>query len=164
MSWGRILEDISLKLLVKQAERGDGSHGSDQISWAQLLAALLPPCALGEGSAITLCCIFAACLVGTIVLSIWEEKLPQGSGSRRLLLGAAVQPWSTCRGSKQSWGIVTCHLLHTRCAGSAPPSHSLVQVPSACGDPFQCLPLLARMWDQIWPHDNQEGKLVAWAE
>lgn len=128
---------------------------------------LLPYCLpVPLGKALPLLC------VAFLLLALWGQQFfpsgrknsPQGSGSRRLLLGAAVQPWSTCRGRKQSWRIVTCHLLHTRFAGSAPPSQSLMQVPSASGDPFQCLPLLARMWGQIWPHDNQEGKLVAWAE
>ena len=148
------------------AERGDGSPGSDQISWAQLPAALSPPCDLGEGSVITPCCISAVCPVGTIVLSIWEKKQSPGIGSRRLL-GAAVQDSLSLehlhrvKTVLESWHL---HLPCARCAGSAPPPQSLVQVPSACGDPFNYLPLLARLWDQIWPCDNQGSKLVAWAK
>ena len=79
------------EVTCKGAERGDRSHGSDQISWAQLPAALPPPCDLGVGSVITPCRIFAICPVGTIVLSIWEEKQSPGIGSLRRLPGAAVQ-------------------------------------------------------------------------
>lgn len=91
MSWGLLLEDVSLKLLVK-GQRGDRDlMGQIRSPGHSVLLPCHLPVTLRKAQQLFWVAFFAICPVGTIILSIWEEKQSLGSGSFRLLPGAAVQ-------------------------------------------------------------------------